>query len=105
MLKVQTESIKKPNGDLLNDYPSRSVNTFPDSKIEIRSDFFSGNLSRAARGQNRNVFELWVASDSEPYFKDRDFYRTWFYFSVSGVPQGEQLTFTFKNLHNQVNCC
>jgi cytosolic carboxypeptidase protein 5 len=30
-----------------------------------------------------------------------DGYKTWFHFSVHGVPQGEQLTFTFKNLNNQ----
>lgn len=44
------EAVKKPNIDLLQDYPSRSVNTFPDSKIVIRSDFCSGNLSKAMRG-------------------------------------------------------
>jgi Cytosolic carboxypeptidase N-terminal domain len=86
----------------LNEYPSRSVNTFPDSKIIIRSDFCSGNLSKALRGNNKNCFDLWVASDSEPHFKNTDFYRTWFYFSITGVPSGEQLTFTFRNLHNQV---
>ena len=32
-----------------------------------------------------------------------EYYRTWFYFSVTGVPQGELLTFTFKNLSNQVS--
>ena len=76
------------------------MNTFADSKIVIRSDFCSGNLSKAYRGSQKNFFDLWVASDSEPHFKNTDFYRTWFYFSVTGVPQGEQLTFTFKNLHN-----
>lgn len=43
-----------------------------------------------------------MAADSAP-FLEGDFYRTWFYFSVTGVPQGEQLTFTFKNLNNQVS--
>jgi hypothetical protein len=32
-----------------------------------------------------------------------DYYKTWFYFSVTGVPQGDSVTFTFKNLHNQVS--
>lgn len=43
-----------------------------------------------------------MAADSAP-FLEGDFYKTWFYFSVTGVPQGEQLTFTFKNLNNQVS--
>lgn len=76
------------------------MNHISDSKIVIRSDFCSGNLSKAYRGNQKNCIDLWVAGDSEPHFKGTDFYRTWFYFSVTGVPQGEQLTFTFKNLHN-----
>ena len=86
----------------MRQFPSRSVNYVQD-RIVIRSDFCSGNLSKAVRGQQRNQFDLWIASDSEPHFQDRDeFHRTWFYFSISGVPQGEQVTFTFRNLHNQV---
>ena len=45
----------------VNELPSRSVNRIPDSKIVIRSDFCSGNLSRAYRGANKNQFDLWVA--------------------------------------------
>jgi hypothetical protein len=66
----------------------------------VRSDFCSGNLARACKGFSKNSFDLWVAEDSSPHFVERDFYKTWFYFSVSGVPQGEQLTFNFRNLHN-----
>ena len=40
-----------------------------------------------------------MSHDGAPYQDDG--YKTWFYFSVKGVPQGEQLTFTFKNLNNQ----
>lgn len=69
----------------MNEYPSRSVNLIPDSKIIIRSDFCSGNLAKACRGNTKNNFDLWVASDCEPHFKDADYYRTWFYFSVTGV--------------------
>lgn len=84
----------------MNVFPSRSVNVIPDSKIVIRSDFCSGNLSKACRGNTKNHFDLWVAADGEPHFKNSEYYKTWFYFSVTGVPQGEQLTFTFKNLNN-----
>ena len=51
---------------------------------------------------NKNCYDLWVAADSAP-FLEGDYYKTWFYFSVTGVPVGEQLTFTFKNLNNQVS--
>jgi len=50
----------------------------------------------------KNCYDLWVASDAAPHMEG-NYYRTWFYFSVTGVPQGEQLTFTFKNLNNQVS--
>jgi hypothetical protein len=43
-----------------------------------------------------------VSPDAAPYIEG-DYYRTWFYFSVAGVPQGDQLTFTFRNLNNQVS--
>lgn len=51
------------------------------------------------RGTQRNEYFLWVSHDGAPYLDDG--YKTWFYFSVRGVPQGEQLTFTFKNLNVQ----
>ena len=51
------------------------------------------------KGPQKNEYLLWVSHDGAPYQEDG--YKTWFYFSVKGVPQGEQLTFTFKNLNNQ----
>ena len=51
-------------------------------------------LSKVLKGNNRGEYFLWISHDSAPYLEDG--YRTWFYFSVHGVPQGEQLTFTFK---------
>ena len=68
----------------------------------FNSDFCSGNLARAQRGYLKNSFDLWVASDASPHMES-EYYRTWFYFSVTGVPAGEMLTFTFKNLSNQVS--
>lgn len=44
---------------------------------------------------------MWISQDAAPYF-EADNYKTWFYFSVTGVPQGEVVTFNFKNLNNQV---
>ena len=37
----------------------------------------------------KSTIDLWVTADAEPYFKHSDFYKTWFYFSVTGVPRGE----------------
>lgn len=83
----------------LASYPQRTRWEIPDSKIVFSSEFCSGNLAKATRGQNKNCFDLWVCSDSAP-FLEGDYYRTWFYFSITGVPSGEVLTFTFKNLNN-----
>ena len=66
------------------------------------SEFCSGNMTKAIRGYQKNMIDIYVACDATPHM-DGDYYRTWFYFSVTGVPQGEQLTFTFKNLSNQVS--
>ena len=87
---------------LLQSYPQRTRTEIADTKIVFSSDFCSGNLDRVQKGFNKNCYDLWVAADSAP-FLEGDFYKTWFYFSVTGVPQGEQLTFTFKNLNNQVS--
>jgi hypothetical protein len=83
-------------------HPERITTKFQENKdtcITFSSDFCAGNLSRVTRGCQKNEYWLWVSHDGAPYQEDG--YRTWFYFSVKGVPQGEQLTFTFKNLNNQ----
>ena len=41
-----------------------------------------------------------MAEDSLPYMKNAGNYRTWFYYSVSGVKKGEQLTFSVRNMNN-----
>ena len=87
---------------LLETYPQRTRWEIPDSKIVFSSQFCSGNMSRAARGFQKNCFDIWVACDAAPHMEG-EYYKTWFYFSVTGVPQGEMLTFTFKNLSNQVS--
>jgi hypothetical protein len=83
-------------------HPERITTTFDEGKevqITFSSDFCSGNMSRVARGNQRGEYLLWISNDTAPY-NDQG-YRTWFYFSVKGVPQGEQLTFTFRNLNEQ----
>lgn len=70
---------------LASEYPQRTVNYISDSKIIVRSDFCSGNLAKACRGNQKNSIDLWVEQDAAPYIQG-DFYKTWFYFSVTGVP-------------------
>ena len=78
-------------------HPQRITSKF--DSITFDSNFCSGNLSNVTRGLTRNEFNLWVSADGAPYTSEVGS-KTWFYFSVSGVPYGEQLTFTFKNLSN-----
>lgn len=83
-------------------HPQRMTERFQESKnttITFDSDFCGGNLSKVTRGCQKNEYFLWVSHDGAPYQDDG--YKTWFYFSVTGVPQGENLTFIFKNLNNQ----
>jgi hypothetical protein len=42
-------------------------------------------------------FHLWIATDHP-----KNNYRTWFHFSISGVQKGATVSFTIKNMQNQV---
>lgn len=41
-----------------------------------------------------------MSQDAEPY-TEKGHYRTWFYFSVQGVPNNTTLTFVMRNMNNQ----
>jgi hypothetical protein len=72
-----------------------------DDKITISSEFDSGNLARCKQLDSaKNTFYMYMSQDSEPY-TDKGHYRTWFYFSVSGVPANTTLTFVMRNMNNQ----
>jgi len=50
------------------------------------------------------VFHLYISEDSLPYTQlsgGAQNYRTWFYFNVTGVPEGETVTFSIRNMNNQ----
>lgn len=71
-------------------HPERITQKFNEGKdtvITFSSDFDSGNMSRVCRGNQRGEYFLWISNDGAPYTENG--YRTWFYFSVKGVPQGE----------------
>jgi hypothetical protein len=81
--------------------PSHRV--FPFQQITISSNFDSGNLLDAQSTANHAVnaatiqFNLWLCPDHP-----KNQYRTWFYFSISGVGKGVTATFNIKNMQNQV---
>lgn len=43
-------------------------------------------------------FNLWIATDHP-----KNNYRTWFYFSIKGINKGSTVSFTIKNMQNQVD--
>jgi hypothetical protein len=46
-------------------------------------------------------YEIWISPDSMPYAAEPTSYRTWFLFSVTGVPKGvKTLNFLVKNMSN-----
>ena len=67
------------------EHPQRMTAKFQEGKdtITFDSDFCSGNLSKVTKYQ-KNEYLLWVSHDGAPYQDDG--YKTWFYFSVKGVP-------------------
>lgn len=79
-------------------HPQR--NTFIFDKVTISSDFDSGNLQKCVQ-LSKTSYNIYISEDCVPYSSESGNYRTWFYFSVSGVPEGESLSFTIKNMNNQ----
>jgi hypothetical protein len=49
--------------------------------------------------ESLNHFNIWISSDSMPYYKYTGF-RTWFYFAVKGVERGKICHFHIKNMNN-----
>jgi cytosolic carboxypeptidase protein 5 len=46
---------------------------------------------------------LYISEDSLPYTQlsgGAQNYRTWFYFNVTGVPEGETVTYSIRNMNN-----
>ena len=66
--------------------------------ITVSSEFDSGNMSHCKEIAPYS-FEVQMSEDSKPY-SAKGHYRTWFYFSVTGVPNGKTLRFCIKNMNN-----
>ena len=64
----------------------------------VSSEFDSGNLARCVPDEKDPKFlNCYLAGDGLPY-TNVGHYRTWFYFSVKGVQNGETLTFSIKGM-------
>jgi len=50
--------------------------------------------------QSKSTFWLYLSGDGLPY-ANVGHYRTWFYFSITGVKKGDSLTFSIRNMGNQ----
>jgi hypothetical protein len=91
------------NGGINEKHPQQNTFVFPSSGIKISSQFDSGNLARCMQ-QSKNLFHMYISEDSLPYTPlpaGCQNYRTWFYFSVTGVPKGETVIFSMRNMNNQ----
>lgn len=90
-------SVRKPLK--WNENPQQVWKTFDDWGITISSRFDSGNLGKVVKVGD-NAFDLWLSGDGEPYVEE-ELYKTWFYFSITGVRPSTTVTFTIRNMKNQ----
>lgn len=67
--------------------------------LTFSSQFDSGNMRNCSKGDNPNQYNIWISADSLPY-DPKGHYKTWFYFSVSGVEPGKEITFSVRNMSN-----
>lgn len=57
-------------------------------------------MARCEQCESPNNFNIWISSDSQPYFKYTGG-KTWFYFGVKGVDRNRTLYFHLRNLNHQ----
>ena len=70
--------------------------------LTFSSQFDSGNLRNCLVKEDtpgRHEFNLYISGDSTPYEKAH--YKTWFYFSIKGMPRDSIITFSIRNMGNQ----
>jgi len=74
-------------------------NTFKFDEITISSEFCSGNLGRCVQVEDaeNTTFNMWMSGDGLPY-QSSGHYKSWFYFSVKGLPREGRVTFSVKNM-------
>lgn len=79
--------------------PQQVHKTFEDCGITVSSMFDAGNLFKVTKPAD-NCFDLWISSDAKPY-SDEILYKSWFYFSITGVRPSTTINFTIRNMKNQ----
>ena len=70
--------------------------------MTFSSQFDSGNLRNCLVKEDtpgKHEFNLFISGDSVPYEKAH--YKTWFYFSIKGMPADSVIRFTIRNMGNQ----
>jgi len=67
--------------------------------VTISSRFDGGNLEECEQ-VGYNNFDLFISPDSAPY-ADEELYRSFYQFLVTGVPNGDTLSFSIRNMKNQ----
>ena len=64
----------------------------------MSSCFDSGNMYNCKwSDDNPNQYDIYMSGDGMPYTKYGHYY-SWFYFSVKGTKQGEDYTFSVRNM-------
>lgn len=86
------------DGSLAHINPQQTVHSF--GAVEISSKFDSGNMSNCTKAPKGNGYHIYISGDGLPY-QQQGHYRTWFYFSVTGVKKDESVTFSIRNMGNQ----
>ena len=93
---------KFSNCDLSDLNPQK--NTFKFDKITISSNFDGGNLAKCQQ-TSQNSFDLWISPDAAPFIpEEKNLFRTWFYFSVTGISEthiNRVFNFRIMNSSNQ----
>ena len=97
-LQISPEGFWTRKPTMWNNNPQQICRTFEDWGVTISSMFDSGNLFEVKKTAD-NCFDLYISSDSKPYV-DEIYYKSWFYFSITGVRPSTGITFTIRNMKN-----
>ena len=83
---------------ILEEQPQQGQWNFENGMV-VSSQFCSGNLGRCAlKTDTEEVgFDLFMSGDGLPYTATGH-YKSWFYFSITGVPKDSVVTFSVKNM-------
>ena len=82
---------------ILTEQPQQSTTKFP-SGVTISSEFDSGNLANCSQAEGKDkLINCWMSGDGLPY-TNVGHYKSWFYFSINGIQNGDTYTFCMRNM-------